>query len=169
MRHLRSASSLVCLVVLIPLLLAGCASTYRDPRTQGLASHQFAILEEYHDLSSRVYVAKVNGGNRGIGSFTRYELLPGRNTLLVTGNSHSGMHPDPKELAFLAEAGRVYRLKYETSRSASLLKPGTWNDGSGRWHAWIIDKTTGLAVDEESIAKKEPNQSLQRTGPSARR
>lgn len=151
--HTKNRFAPILLLVSTMVVLAGCASTYRDPRSVGLSTAQMAILEESHDWDSTVYISEVNGRSRGTGIFTRYELPPGRNTVLVTGNSHAGMYPNPTELAFVAEAGRVYQLKYETSRRASLLKPGTWNDGPGKWRAWIVEKVSGKAVDEESLKK----------------
>lgn len=149
-------------VSLTALLLSGCATTYRDPRSIGLPATKIAILEQPFTMDDFVYISEVNGKSRGTGLFTRFELPPGRNSVLVVGNTHGGMYENPSLLVFIAEAGGVYVMKYDSGPRAHLWKPSSWT-GPGTYRAWIENKVTGEKIDEASLQEKakktEPIQS----------
>ncbi len=130
--------------------------TYKDQRASALTPDNVAVLEQPFSMDPRAFILKVNGKNQGIGTFTRFELPPGRNTIVAVGNKQSGIYADPVEVAFNAEEGKTYVFKYRIGPYEGPPRGSMFDD----WYpdavfAWIIDKSTGEAVDEASLLKRK--------------
>ena len=150
-RMVRAPICLICVVSMS--VLAGCM-TYTDQRAKTVARTRIAVLEQ--PFTTDAFVTKVNGKSRGIGLFTRFELPPGRNTIVMAGNKKAGNYVDDAEVAFNAEEGKTYVVKYRIGPYEGPPR-GTIFDFFFPTviHAWIIDKSTGEAVDEASLSKRK--------------
>lgn len=129
----------------VALALAGCG-TFRNDVALGVPAAQRAVLV-YKGPSAGVTVIEVDGQDRGIGLYDRYELAPGLRTVGVMLNV-PGLQSDPLALEFHAVPAREYELRYE-------VKPGRTAFGLGTWRIWVEDTVSGETVSRPIPRKRK--------------
>ena len=126
------------LLLVFAVLLSACASTYKAPGLPAGGDGAIAILEpEVFDRMAKFLVTKIDGQNRGIGWFERFELAPGRREITASVNSGVLMGANVTRF-FTAEAGKRYVFVVRDDPVAK------------RWSFSIVEKVTGNRVDSST-------------------
>lgn len=129
------------LVALGTLCLLAACGTFQNDAASRVPAAQRAVLV-YRGPSAGVSVSHVDGQNRGIGLYDRFDLAPGLRTVTVFLNL-PGTRSRPVTIEFQAEPGREYELLYST-HSGGLMGMG------GTWRTWIVDAATRAEVSRPS-------------------
>lgn len=118
------------------LLVAGCASTYRQSGVEQLGATSIAVLESQGaSFSDAIIIEFVDGKWRGVGNFTRYELTPGYHEIGSTYSDGRGLSSKKVlYVGFVAEAGHTYSIRANAEPQEL------------RWHPEIVDQQTGAVV-----------------------
>jgi hypothetical protein len=127
-----------CYLLVCSLALAGCG-TFRNEQAARVAESDRAVLV-YNGPSAGISVSHIDGQNRGIGLYERFELAPGLRTVTVYLNL-PGTRSKQLTVEFKAEPAGNYESRYSTS-------PGKF--GIGIWRAWVIDSATRATVSHPS-------------------
>jgi hypothetical protein len=130
---------------ILSLLVADCASTFHGQGVEGLEDSQVAVLDTdaaLACLSECVIVLTVDGKSRGIGSFAKYQLVPGYHEIgmqyAFANGKGIGRNLDSQILilGFNGEAGHSYRISPNPDLVAM------------RWYPKIIDVQSGAVVSK---------------------
>jgi hypothetical protein len=124
--------------VLLVLLCAGCAGTYRDKALDALGAPASAVLISKFGTVSDFILTDVDG--RPPRFVKRFELLPGEHSVTVTLNPGFYRAYDMK-VHFDAKAGESYEL--DANMHTKLL--------SGTWRTWITEVSTGKQFAGEIV------------------
>ena len=121
------------------VLLAGCASTFRQEGLTATDPSGIAVLEvvELPD-NQALLIGSIDGKWRGVGSFKRYELLPGERAVELSYVGRWVYSTKALVLSFNAEAGHTYRMRAITDRTKMI------------WTAQIFDVQTSEVVSKKS-------------------
>lgn len=124
---MRKAFSILIMFVLI----SGCASVYKQYEGPQLSDDKIAVLEHPDPLHSVFVLEDVDGTWRGTGLIERYELLPGEHS--ITCSLRNPLQTSKKvTVYFKAVAGKKYVAKALADDK--------------RWTVEIKDKATGEIV-----------------------
>ena len=129
-------------VILVTLLLFGCASVYRQPGLSTRNDAEIAVIE--NDPCPQIQcliIHKIDGHRRGVGWFRRYELQPGTHTVEFSFFGYGSPVPGATNTAstsnvlveFTARAGTVYGMRPNVSNGTS-------------WRPEVFEKATGQIV-----------------------
>jgi hypothetical protein len=129
----------VSLLAVFTLALSGCG-TFRNDRAAEVAETDRAVLV-YNGPSAGVSVSHIDGQDRGVGLYRRYELATGPRTVTAFLNL-PGTNSRLQSVEFTAERAGKYELLYATTRDAF--------GGGGTWRIWVIDSATGTTVSRPS-------------------
>jgi hypothetical protein len=94
-------------ILVVLLMLTGCASVYRQYKGPQLSDDKIAVLEHPDALHSYFIIEDVDGKWRGLGMIERYELLPGEHS--ITCSLHNPLKTSKKvTVYFKAGKGKQY-------------------------------------------------------------
>lgn len=93
------------------VFLSGCG-TYR---MAGLEDNPYGasamMTSPYPVMYSGIFVTHIDCKSRGIGSYKRYELVPGWRVITFVGNNQMYVPPNPKSFVFKALPGGTYTFE----------------------------------------------------------
>lgn len=131
------------ILVLVVLLLPGCATVYKQAGVSSLPSSEVAVVDvapcEIGD--SCIFFQEIDGKWRGVGSITHYELLPGTRVLKVVFVAPGLRGNGGILVKFNARPGGHYFVR------------GNVDEARRSWSPEIIDAQTGKVVSEKVAVK----------------
>jgi hypothetical protein len=115
------------------LALAGCANTYKQEGVPSIPAVDVAVIEDDPCKDNKcLTIKKIDGRERGIGLFKRYELLPGLRRIQLNYSAGYSYSSAEMILEFTAESGHVYKMSANADR---------W-----QWRPEIIDQADQRVV-----------------------
>src|SRR6185312_2682606 len=108
------------------LLCSGCASTHRDKALDAPGAPAAAVVIQKFGTISDFILYKIDDHNRPVGFAKRFELLPGKHSLVV-GLNEGLYRAEKMRIEFQAKAGETYEINAEMKSKIF----------SGTWHAWV--------------------------------
>jgi hypothetical protein len=111
-------------------LLAGCVTTYSDPRGTSNA----AVVRYDHPINGGVQIEALDGKRPGVRLVNEYWLRPGEHSFRAHAQV-GGYLSTPETIWFDAAPGGHYRIDTVIDRSG------------GSWGFSVIDERTGQRVD----------------------
>lgn len=108
--------------------ICGCAGTYRSPDV--IEQEGFSVINVEPSLRQEPYIVRIDGKQRGVGSFNRYEVPPG--VRAITASISTRWRANTITKCFLARAGESYVFVGEVKTNLF--------DTKGEWTFWIKDK-----------------------------
>jgi hypothetical protein len=137
------ASRITALVVAL-LLCSGCASTYRDKALNAPGAPTPAVVIQKFAMISDFIVFKIDDHNKPSGFARRFELVPGKHSVIV-GLNEGLYRAEKMRIEFEAKAGETYEINAEMKSKIF----------SGTWHAWVTEVSTGNRFDGEIINRSK--------------
>ncbi|WP_399697674.1 hypothetical protein [Xenophilus sp.] len=130
------------LILSVAILVSACASVYKqDGITSSEKSKIAVIIVDPCKDKQCLTIQEVDGKWRGLGSFSRYELLPGTRRLQFIFSA-PGVHGTRAIIVeFEAHAGSTYELKSNADLSAMKWRPEVVDAGTGA----VVSRPIGTA------------------------
>lgn len=123
----------------IVLLLSGCATVYKQSGVSSLPSSDIAVVDvdPCGIGDSCIFFQEIDGKWRGVGSITRYELVPGERVLKVVFVAPGFRGNDGILVKFNARPGGHYLVR------------GNVDESRRSWSPEIVDAQTHKVVSEK--------------------
>lgn len=111
------------ILFLVPILLCGCANTYKQEGLGVVGVSEVSIIDTNSCKQQGCpIIQEVDGKWRGIGAFTRYELVPGIRKLRLIFMANGVTASRAVVVEFRASPGRTYTMRSNINYSTM-----TWN------------------------------------------
>jgi hypothetical protein len=131
-------------VVLFMSFLAGCTSVYKQDGVSSLPSSKMAVIDvpPCKLFSQCIFIQEIDGKWRGVGSITRYELLPGVRTLKLVFVAPGKRGEDGIIVRFDAQPGKRYAIEGNVSDSNMTWRPEVVNAVTRE----VVSRNVGVAA-----------------------
>jgi hypothetical protein len=122
---------------LVVSVFCGCKA-YRDPALAPAGNEPFAVLI-HHAFGDDVLLNIDGHASRTLSS--RFELKPGKHSVLLELNEGLYLGGDKLRIDFEARAGETYHAKSDVKILA------------GKWTAWIVEDSTGKRFEGKPVPR----------------